>query len=343
MLQSTSAALKPTQDPEHSKLKPEDSSSLTDVTVYEIVSVNVWPPTTATATVLPDSVDNGTSKTDSITLPRKRKIKRPYSPEINIGNRRLIEKTRRIKKQKKLHSTEEGTNIPDMEPNGKPFSCAKCHSPFVVNPARSHRLGSRRKYRPRKITDLVTKQVLLLCNACGLSMVRSKKERHRKEPPTQEEKDCYLKKAAEFAASLAASLQDPDALRLYCPAFKSSACQCLQKYISADGKGQEESNGRALHLLSLMKEAERLTKQRNVQHSNESNTEEGTGTDKHEKRKPQVPCGLQKCRSKEFEEFVLRNRQYLRVELHLCERASQRILMYSNNFLHKKLKTSPNR
>lgn len=56
MLQSTSAALKPTQDPDHSKLKPEDSSSLTDVTVYEIVSVNVWPPTTATATVLPDSV-----------------------------------------------------------------------------------------------------------------------------------------------------------------------------------------------------------------------------------------------------------------------------------------------
>jgi hypothetical protein len=49
-----------------------------------------------------------------------------------------------------------------------------------VNPARSHRLDSRRKYRPRKITDIVTKQVLLLCNACGLSMVRSKKERHRK-------------------------------------------------------------------------------------------------------------------------------------------------------------------
>jgi hypothetical protein len=56
------------------------------------------------------------------------------------------------------------------------------------------------------------------------------------EPPTQEEKECYLKKAAEFAASLAASLQDPEASRLYCPAFKSSACQCLQKYILADGK-----------------------------------------------------------------------------------------------------------
>ena len=55
------------------------------------------------------------------------------------------------------------------------------------------------------------------------------------EPPTQEEKDCYFKKAAEFAASLAASLEDPDACRLYCPTFKSSACQCLQKYITENG------------------------------------------------------------------------------------------------------------
>jgi len=55
------------------------------------------------------------------------------------------------------------------------------------------------------------------------------------EPPTQEEKDCYLKKAAEFAASLAASLEDPNACRLYCPAFKSSACECLQKYITENG------------------------------------------------------------------------------------------------------------
>lgn len=38
------------------KLKPEDTSSLTDVTVYEIVSVNMWPPSTATATLFQDSV-----------------------------------------------------------------------------------------------------------------------------------------------------------------------------------------------------------------------------------------------------------------------------------------------
>jgi hypothetical protein len=40
------------------------------------------------------------------------------------------------------------------------------------------------------------------------------------EPPTHEEKDCYLKKVAEFAASLAVSLENPDACHLYCPAFK---------------------------------------------------------------------------------------------------------------------------
>ena len=34
------------------------------------------------------------------------------------------------------------------------------------------------------------------------------------EPPTQEEKGCYLKKAAEFGESLAASFEDPDACHL---------------------------------------------------------------------------------------------------------------------------------
>jgi hypothetical protein len=70
--------------------------------------------------------------------------------------------------------------VSDVGPNGKPFSCEKCHSPFIVNPARRHKQDPKRKYRPRKVTDLETKQVLLVCNACGLSMVRTKKERQKK-------------------------------------------------------------------------------------------------------------------------------------------------------------------
>jgi hypothetical protein len=60
----------------------------------------------------------------------------------------------------------------------------------------------------------------------------------------------------------------------------------------------------------------------------------------HGQQKLQVSHGLHRRRSKDFEAFVFKNQQYLREELHLCEKASQRVLMYSNNFLHKKLKTS---
>jgi hypothetical protein len=46
---------------------------------------------------------------DSASLPRKRKIKRPYSPEIHIRNKILLEKRRGIRKQKRLHmAAEEG-------------------------------------------------------------------------------------------------------------------------------------------------------------------------------------------------------------------------------------------
>lgn len=44
-------------------------------------------------------------------------------------------------------------------------------------------------------------------------------------------------------------------------------------------------------------------------------------------------------KSKQYETFVINKRQYLREDMHLCERATQKILLYSNNFLHKRLKT----
>lgn len=44
-------------------------------------------------------------------------------------------------------------------------------------------------------------------------------------------------------------------------------------------------------------------------------------------------------KSKLFEEFVMEKRLYLKETLKLCERAVQKILIYSNNFIHKKLKS----
>ena len=49
--------------------------------------------------------------------------------------------------------------------------------------------------------------------------------------------------------------------------------------------------------------------------------------------------GNGKRKSKAFEDFVLSKRAYLKEELGLCEYAIQTLLIYSNNFLHKRLKT----
>lgn len=52
-----------------------------------------------------------------------------------------------------------------------------------------------------------------------------------------------------------------------------------------------------------------------------------------------VGIGNGQKRSKAFEEFVFSRRIYLKKELKLCETGAQKVLTYSNNFLHKKLVT----
>ena len=58
-------------------------------------------------------------------------------------------------------------------------------------------------------------------------------------------------------------------------------------------------------------------------------------------RSKNIGLGNGQRKSSEFEEYILEKRKYLRETLKLCERATQRVLLYSNNFLHKKLKTDP--
>ena len=52
-----------------------------------------------------------------------------------------------------------------------------------------------------------------------------------------------------------------------------------------------------------------------------------------------VGLGNGKKRSEKYETFVLEQRPRLREELMLCEQTTQKILGYSNNFLHKSLLT----
>jgi len=56
---------------------------------------------------------------------------------------------------------------------------------------------------------------------------------------------------------------------------------------------------------------------------------------------PKIGLGNGHRKSKEFEDFVLTKRIVLRNDLKLCEKAAQKLLSYSNNFLHKRMKTDP--
>lgn len=52
-----------------------------------------------------------------------------------------------------------------------------------------------------------------------------------------------------------------------------------------------------------------------------------------------VGLGNGKKKSGLFNDYVLKQREFLRTECALCEKASQRLLGYSNNLLYRKLKT----
>ena len=54
-----------------------------------------------------------------------------------------------------------------------------------------------------------------------------------------------------------------------------------------------------------------------------------------------IGLGNGRKRSKKYEAYVLENREKLRDEYNLCEKAAQKILGYSINFLYKKLRTNP--
>lgn len=228
--------------------------------------------------------------------------------------------------------------IPRRDP-AIPFKCDLCGSPYVINPSRR---GNRPKLSshqpsPRHKVDPATGKTLTLCNACGLSFDRPKKPRRERCEPDPEEKKKYLEEANQFAMSLVEGLGDPDAERLCCPHFKFRACGCLQSYIIGDGSNMQESRERANDMLQMLKKAKELSNKKCY------DVEEVRNQAKSTKRSKNIGLGNGQRKCTEFEEYVLEKRKHLRDTLKLCERATQRVLLYSNNFLHKKLKTDPSK
>ncbi|XP_046341366.1 putative uncharacterized protein DDB_G0271606 isoform X2 [Haliotis rufescens] len=271
---------------------------------------------------------------------RERKKKRSFSPDLDLDQLSTKVRSGQAVKKKKKKTISGSSFAPDRPydklPNGMPFSCDLCKTSYVCNPLMSKR-GSRVKRSkhmpsPRIHIDPTTGKTLLLCNACGLALDRPKKPKKLKPLPSQEEKDKYLLEAKLFASTLAGELNVPEAEVLYCPSFKMAACKCLQAYIEADGN-KDDMRKRGLELTELHKEAKRLSALKFY------DTEKLSESGRKGKRAKNIGLGNGQKKSAAYEMFVLEKREVLRRTMSLCERATQKVLRYSNNFLHKKLKT----
>lgn len=200
------------------------------------------------------------------------------------------------------------------------------------------KLSSRRKKKKpankepnccNKCGIVVRGSTRVLCPACHQSSLDVRHKEAQNNQTFEEEKKKYLDEAKSFAANLAKKFDDVNAERLFCPVFKPprGSCACIQKYLSGDGSDQ-----RVHSLLQLLQEAKKLSQQKCY------NWEEVKRVGKSHA----VGMGNGQKHSESFELFVNEHRPRLR-EIKLCERATQRVLFYSNNFLHRYLKTEPSK
>ncbi|XP_053380699.1 uncharacterized protein LOC123547928 [Mercenaria mercenaria] len=253
---------------------------------------------------------------------RKRKRKESYSPEgKREGGKKNKPEGQKSQNRSKLYSN----RLYDVLPNGEPFSCHLCKSPYVVNPISKgvKKTGrSRHTPLPKVRTDRNTGREMMLCNACVQIFDRPQRRVVKTATvPTEEEKKEYLQEVDHFIKTVKTEFDDPLVEKLFCPLSQKKLCGCLQKYIQSTG------NSHVPVFISLMKEAIELRKEKSYPVTEDN------------KKVKLIGLGNGHKKSKRYEEFVLNQRRVLKEDMRLCERATQKILMYSNNFLHKRLKT----
>lgn len=282
---------------------------------------------------------------------RIRRKPRPYSPsETTAGIKKSKQKPRVIKVQKLPNSVNE---VHIDKRTGEPFSCDKCKSPHIVDPTRCSPGNRKRPPIPRKYVDPNNGRIMLLCNACGIAAKTNRKDRTTKATRDAESvrqlKDQYLTESMNFAKKLSYECNEPELAALYCPSFSGKGCNCIAKYLfSGANSTAHERRLKVLDLLSYHRKARELNTNRNFSNTKEEDCDLRSGKKLHIDecednfiegcRKPHY-----KCKSRDFEKFALTSRIKLRSEYALCEKTTQKILMYSNNFLHKESKTAPQR
>lgn len=244
-----------------------------------------------------------------------------------------------MKRKKKLRKNTAPDRAFDTLPDGKPFCCDLCKSPYIINQNSKRALKDKRSRHvpdPKRKVDPWTRKIWLLCNSCATTFDGVLRPKKTGQPVVSaEEKAVYLEKVKVEAKALSEKHQIPEAERFYCSLYARKKCRCIQKYFS--DVDEETTKKRMREFIDLYNEAKSLSQQK----SYISMPVQNTSGKRTKKIKNLIPIGLGNGhkRSKAFTTFVLEKRLYLKNEVGLCERGSQRVLLYSNNFLHKKLKT----
>ncbi|ELT98481.1 hypothetical protein CAPTEDRAFT_225291 [Capitella teleta] len=248
---------------------------------------------------------------------RKKKMKERFSPPPQPKSK---PRKRLLKQPRPIQSY-------DLTPDGRPFSCQKCLSPYIIHPARHTKRSGNKRMKPRYIT--VDDDRLMVCNACGLAASRANRPVEPKPPKaSEEEKQNYFQESLQFTQLLLQLTGDANAERLNCPNFLSrNPCDCVRRFI-IDAESGVPSLERTQTLLGLITDAKGLSSEKCYKHDPSI-----------EKKPGRIGIGNGQKRSAQYSQFVLKTREHLRNEFSLCEKAVQRILGYSNNFLHKRLKT----
>ena len=240
-----------------------------------------------------------------------------------------LRRSTRIIHCKTINETPINCQLRDKKPkqHKNRFICQRCSSTKISN---QFRKSKSKLSKPKLCQDPKTNEIIMVCNSCAklLSKFNSTTTQSSSRITIDdEEKEKYLSNANSFAMSLVKLLSDQEAERLFCPQFKySQPCACIQKFVIGEDN-DNNSMSRARYLLDLLKKAKSLSQQKCYSLENGKIDKVGLGN------------GQKK--SKEFEEFILKQRNHLRNDLNFCERATQKVLFYSNNFLHKRLKTEP--
>ncbi|XP_014681343.1 PREDICTED: polyhomeotic-proximal chromatin protein-like [Priapulus caudatus] len=280
----------------------------------------------------------GLRRSDRVKL-----IKRSFSPDNSPASEKsAYDVGRRMRSgQSPVPVASDGHNIPvsarrnRKSARGKPFSCAVCKSPHVCKPSRRKNLNY--VPAPRLWTNPITLKVLTLCNACGITFNTQAKAQGQAETKRRarlvnaQDRSNFREEAQNFGKALSEKLQDSDSINLYCSRF---TCRCIQRHLLG---GKDNINGpfdeqllmrQSSRLLRVMKQAKQLKMEKCYNPQEVQNH-----------RKKNIGIGNGQRRSENYEQFVYQSRSYLKTDVKLCEQGVQKVLLYSNNFLHKRLRT----